>query len=100
MSELLRRKVEALEREMLMIKRQLARVPVVVGGGGGGGGGGKCYISVASEAELPVPPPKGVVFAIRHSEHEGGSGVDAIWGYMASEGWARLTHLKPVNNNG
>jgi len=35
----MRRKVEALEREVLMLRRQLARVPVVVGGGGGGGGG-------------------------------------------------------------
>lgn len=35
----MRRRVEALEREVLMLRRQLARVPVVVGGGGGGGGG-------------------------------------------------------------
>ncbi len=35
------RRIEALEREVTLLRRQLARVPVVVSGGAGGGKGFK-----------------------------------------------------------
>jgi len=57
------RRLEAIERELTILRRQFARVPVVVSGGAGGTGG--AYVTFAeTEADLPNPAPAGILFGL------------------------------------
>lgn len=109
------RRIEALEREVTLLRRQLARVPVVVGGGGAGGGAGGAYVTFAeTEADLPNPPPDGVLFGIVYKGDPAVSGDEpCLYGWVREVGaedadsarqqfwdeegtWVRLTLTKIV----
>jgi hypothetical protein len=87
------RRIEALEKEVRWLRRQLANVPIRVTPGGGGGGGGttsesgRCWITVTSEGDLPGRPPEGVILALV-------ADIGVLEGWCGE--WVRLTHTKAV----